>query len=186
MVDAMIERKVVTLEEFEEFVDLPENAEKLFELVAGEIIEVPSNAYASKIAMRFVIFIGMYLLQNDIGHVTGEAGGYMVAGEPYAPDVAFTLKVRQEELAKEGYNPIAPDLVVEVDFPSSSQSQQALRRKIINYLAAGTVVWAAYPEQKIIEVIAPGQPVKVLGINDTLDGGSVLPGFTLPVKEIFA
>ena len=78
-----------SLVEFEAFIDLPENAERFFEFIGGEILEVPSNTYSSKIASRISGFIFMYLLQNDIGHLTGEQGGYMVFGERYAPDVAF-------------------------------------------------------------------------------------------------
>ena len=129
----------------------------------------------------------MFMMQHHLdGHLTGEAGGYIVAGEKYAPDVAYISKERQPELAKEGYNPNAPDLAVEVDFPSSYTSQKMLNVKIANYLAAGTLLWVVYPETNEINVYMPGQPVKILGINDTLDGGNVLLGFTLAVKDVFA
>ena len=52
-------------------------------------------------------------------------------------------------------------------------------------IAAGTVVWVVDAEQKQIEVYIPGQPVKVFSINETLEGGSVLPGFTLALNDIF-
>jgi Uma2 family endonuclease len=154
------------------------------EFVAGEIIEVPSNAYVSQVAARISGYIFIFLLQHNLGHLTDGQGGYMVAGERYAPDVAYISKERQPELAKEGYNPNAPDLAVEVDFPSTFQPR-VLMHKLANYRIAGTLVWIACPETKEVEVFAPGEPVKILGINDTLDGGAVLPGFTLPVKEIF-
>ncbi len=89
------------------------------------------------------------------------------------------------EIAQRGYNPNPPDLAVEVDFPSTETSRDTLRIKIGNYLAAGTVVWVVNVEPKLVEVYAPGQPVKLLGVDDTLDGGDVLPGFTLSVKDIF-
>lgn len=53
-----------------------------------------------------------------------------------------------------------------------------------NYLSVGTLLWMVYPETKPVEVYAPGQPVRVLDVNATLDGSDVLPGFTLAVKEI--
>jgi Uma2 family endonuclease len=181
------QRRLIPVEEFDSFVERPENADKLFELVGGEIFEVPSNAYASKIASVISFFIQLFLRDHGIaGHVTGEAGGYVVAGEKYAPDVAYISKERQPELAKEGYNPNAPDLAVEVDFPSSYTSQKKLNIKIANYLAAGTLLWMVYPETKEVNVYVPGQPVKILGINDTLDGGNVLSGFALAVREVFA
>lgn len=175
----------MTVEEFDQFAQLPENADKLLEYVGGEVIEVPSNPYASKIAMIIAVAIGMYLSKKDIGHLTGEAGGYMVSGERYAPDVAFISKQKQPELVKEGYNPNPPDLAVEVDFPSSLHSQRDLRTKVVNYLAAGTVLWVVLPEVKEVEVYVPGQPQKTLKVGDTLDGGEVLPGFKLAVADIF-
>ena len=108
----------------------------------------------------------------------------MVSGERYAPDVAFISVARQPELAKEGYNPNPPELAVEVVSPNDSERK--MTRKVVNYLAAGTLVWLVRPEEKQVEVYATGKPVKTLGINDTLDGGTVLPGFTLKVSEIFA
>lgn len=173
----------MTVEEFDRFVDLPENADRLFEFIGGEIIEVPSNTYASHIASRINRRLGNFVEERDLGYITGEAGGYMVSGERYAPDVAFLAKGKP--LSQHGYNPVAPDLAVEVDFPSTYESQKTLRTKVVNYLAAGTVVWVVLPEAQEVEVYVPGQPEKTLTLEDVLDGGAVLPGFRLPVKEIF-
>lgn len=170
-----------TLEEFESFINLPQNLDKRFELIGGEIFEVPSNPYSSQIAALMIAALLWYLKQHDLGHVTGEGGGYMVAGERYAPDVAFISKKRQPHLVREGYNPEAPDLAVEV----MSDITPKILRKVGNYLAAGTTVWVVYPDSQTVEIYAPAQPVKILGIHDTLDGGSLFPGFQLPVKEVF-
>ncbi|MEZ4670085.1 MAG: Uma2 family endonuclease [Anaerolineae bacterium] len=182
----VLDRQRVTVEEFERFVALPENADKLFELIGGEIVEMPSNAFASAIGYNIGFPIKLFLRENNIkGHVTGEAGGYVIAGERYAPDVAYISAARQPQLAREGYNPNPPEFAAEVDFPSTLASQRILRTKIASYLAAGTLLWLVYPEAQEVEVFAPGQPMRLFGINDVLDGGEVLPGFTLPVQVIF-
>ncbi len=173
------------VDEFDHFVQLPENADRLFEFVGGEIVEVPSNPYASKISQIISGEIYLYLKSNNLGHLTGEAGGYMVSGERYAPDVAFISRIKQPRLVSEGYNPNPPDLAVEVDIPSTYSTQRNLFTKTVNYLAAGTVVWIVLPERKEVEVFVPGQPKRTLVINDVLDGGDVLPGFQLAVKDIF-
>ena len=180
----VVQAKHATVEEFDRFVNLPENADRLLEYIGGEIVEVPSNLFASLISSRIIGFIFIFLLQHDIGYVSGETGGYWVSGERYAPDVGFISKAKGP-VALHGYNPNPPDLAVEVDFPSTEVSRDTLRIKIANYLAAGTWVWVIVAEAKEVEVYVPGQPVKVLGINDLLDGGSLLPGFTLAVKDIF-
>lgn len=176
-------KRLATAEEFEAFVAQTENADRLYEFVGGEIVEVPSNPYSSKIAMRIGRFIGAHVDGRDLGHVTGEAGGYMVSGERYAPDVAFISKARQAELVHEGYNPLAPEFAVEVVSPNDAE--KLLRIKVANYLAAGTLVWVVYPQSKEVEVYAPGQPVKIVGIDGTLDGGGALPEFKLAVRDIF-
>lgn len=62
---------------------------------------------------------------------------------------------------------------------------EQLRIKIGNYLAAGVWLWVVLLETQQVEVYAPGRPVLILAIDDTLDGGDVLPGFTLPLRAIF-
>jgi Uma2 family endonuclease len=173
-------------EEFDRRVDLPENADKLFELIDGEVVEVPSDpqasAYSQTIAGEFYIF----LRGKDIAHLTGEAGGYVVAGERYAPDVAILLKARQARLVERSYNPTPPDLAAEVDMPTSSQSREQLFNKIINYLAAGTTVWVVRPEYRQVEVYVPGQPKRIFGEDGILEIEDILPGFRLPVSLVFA
>jgi Uma2 family endonuclease len=63
---------------------------------------------------------------------------------------------------------------------------EKLTIKLGNYLAAGTVVWIVRVEGKYIEAHQPGKPVQTFREDDPLDGGDVLPGFTLAVSEIFA
>lgn len=181
----VVQMRRMTVEEFDEFAELPENADKMLEYIGGEIVEVPSNPYASYISSRILRLVGNFVDEHDLGFVTGEAGGYMVSGERYAPDVAFISKVKQPELARQGYNPNPPDLAVEVDFPSTHESLQNLSIKVANYLAAGTVVWVFKPEHKRVEVFAPGKPVEIFGMDGVLDGGDVLPGFKLAVKAVF-
>jgi hypothetical protein len=76
-------------------------------------------------------------------------------------------------------------MTVEVDFPSSFKSQKALRIKVSNYLAAGATVWIFRPEFKKVEVHTPSQPYREVGIAGVLDGGNILPGFKLRVRDVF-
>ena len=172
-----------TAEEFDQFVLLPENADKAFEFIGGEIVEMVSNNYASETAMIIATHIGMYLLQNKTGRMTGADGGYIIAGERYIPDVAYISYEKQPEPSHDAYNPNPPDLVVEVVSPTDSERQLSI--KISNYLAAGAIVWVARPDVKEVDAHTPGQAVQVLGINGMLDGGDVLPNFKLSVREIF-
>ncbi|MHB8629046.1 MAG: Uma2 family endonuclease [Aggregatilineales bacterium] len=173
----------VSVEEFEKIVALPENVDRRLEFIGGEIVEVVSNNFASQIAALILVEIGSYNKQHDLGYITSAEGGYKVSGEDYMPDIGFISKARQPKRSHDTWNPLAPDLAVEVVSPTDRASKIAI--KVANYLNAGTLLWYFYPDEQEINVYEPGQPVKTLGINDTLDGGKVLPGFKLALKDIF-
>jgi Uma2 family endonuclease len=178
-----VQAQRMTAEEFDRFVELPQNASRRFEYIGGETVEVVSSQYASQIAARINGFIFIYLLHNSIGFLTGADGGYVVSNERYIPDVAFVSRQRQAQVSDQPYSPIPPDLAVEVLSPSDNPRD--VRLKVANYLTAGTLVWGVDPDQKLVEVYTPGKPAKPVGIDGTLDGGDVLPGFTLAVRDIF-
>lgn len=174
----VLQRQIVTVEQFDEFLALPENADKDFELIAGEIVEVPSNTRSSEVSITIATYFKMYLIQNNIeAYITGEAGLYQIGNERYAPDVAF------KRTPTSGFiDPNPPELVIEVVSPSDDL--RLLSVKISNYLAAGITVWVVYPEDKQVVVHIPGKGAKILTVDDMLmfDG---LPGFTLPISSIF-
>ena len=110
----------------------------------------------------------------------------MIAGERYAPDVAYISNARQPELAREGANPNPPELVVEViSDEASARELDTLMLKVSNYIAAGAIVWVVYPTAQLIRVHVPGQPVRIVSKDGILNGGEVLAGFILAVSEIF-
>lgn len=178
-----VQTRRMTGEEFERFVELPENAARRFEYIGGEAVEMVSNQRSSMIAARLLSFIGMYVISHDLGFVTGADGGYAVAEGRYIPGVAFVAKARQSQAADRPYGPIPPDLAVEVLSPSDDPED--MRIKIVNYLNAGTTVWVVNPDRKRVEVYAPGAAPQKFDLEDSLDGGAALPGFSLALTDIF-
>ena len=180
-----LQARQVTIEEFEVFVNQPGNQDRLYELIGGRVVEVVSNNYSSEIGVTLSFHIKLYLREKQIkGRVTGADGGYEFLGERYIPDVAYVAEARQPEPSRAAYNPVAPDLVVEVLSPSNDPGDMPV--KVVNYLRAGTTVWLVDPDKEQVEVYAPDQAPRTLGTGDILTGGAVLPGFTLAVAEIFA
>jgi len=180
----VLQTRPMTDAEFDRFVMLPENRDRNFEFIAGEIVEVVSNSKSSYEALKIMGRVSVHVDDNHLGRYTGADGGYIVSGEKYIPDGAFTSYARQQVAPNVPYNPIAPDLAIEVLSPGNTETE--MTRKIGNYLAAGTVVWVADPEQKTVDVYTPNQPRKTLRIGDFLEGGAVLPGFRLAVAKIFS
>ncbi len=179
----LVHQRKYTLEEYRAFCDAAENATRLFELIDGEIVEKMGSFKPSQIAMRIGRYLGDYLERNDIGYVTGEAGGYMLApGNVVMPDVGYISKARLPKVP-EREAPLAPDLAVEIKSPTDSKRE--LRKKAELYLTHGTkLVWLVFPDEEQVEIYTPDQDVIEVGLDGMLDGGDVLPGFTLAVRSV--
>lgn len=179
----------VTLDAFYQMDDLPEWGA---ELANGEVIVTPPPASDhSYLARALFRAMDAHVVAHTLGEVFGDGSGYElpIAGRPDTyriPDVSFIRagriprpRVRHRALA------LAPDLAVEVRSPSDTP--RVLGGKLADYFDAGTaLVWVVDGDARTVEVHAPGTPVRVLGEGDALDGGAVLPGFTLPLARLFA
>lgn len=157
-----------------------------YEYITGEAVAVSSNHKASWLAAKLLILIGVFVLKHKLGRVTGEAGGYKIAGERYIPDVAYISYARQPELSSEGFLSNPPDLAVEIiSNPSNMMEQKRLRVKISNYLLEGVTVWVINPDAEEVEIHRNNHPVEIIGKDGVLKGYDVLPNFELAVREIF-
>ncbi|MBI2566287.1 MAG: Uma2 family endonuclease [Candidatus Schekmanbacteria bacterium] len=157
------------------------------ELIDGRIVEMsPTGAKHGKIEVWIAAILLAYVRSRNLGEVgTGEVGCKLPNGRVRAPDVLF---VRAERVPAEGppdgFWPFAPDLAVEVVSPDDSARE--VRDKASDWIAAGSqAVWIADPASRTVTVYALATVPRVLGIGETLEGGSVLPGFACLVDEIF-
>jgi Uma2 family endonuclease len=124
-----------------------------------------------------------------MGTVTTAETGFRLASDPdtvRAPDTAFITRERVEAAGDvKGYWPGAPDLVVEVISPNDLYTE--VEEKVADWLQAGTrMVIVVNPRRRSVKVHRSANEVQVLGENDVLDGTDVVPGWTLPVRDIFA
>jgi len=176
----------MTATEFDAWVE-NQTGDTTFEFISGEIIEkMPSNLYSSIIGMRIAGFLFVYLLQNKLGFLSGENGGYKVNDDRYAPDVGYISHAKYTSASKKGYYNLPPDLAVEVISDGGNKSElRDLRRKITGYLNAGTIVWVVDADEKQVEIHRMGQNPRVLGMNDVLTAPDLLPNFSLAGKDIF-
>jgi Uma2 family endonuclease len=179
----VVQLQKVTVKEFDDWVLRPENVDRDFEYIGGDVVEVVSHGKSSNIAVNIAAFLKLYLLNNPIGWLTGADGGYQIGEQRYIPDVAFMSHTKQTEPPDEAYNPIPPDLAVEVISPSDSPAH--LATKVTNYLLAGVVVWVADPGAQTLAVHTSGKAVQTLGMDDTLTTDDILPGFEIAVRSLF-
>ena len=159
---------------------------KHFELISGVLVEVsPTGEIHTVLATWIAYLILVYVDAHDLGEVTGEIGGYLLAPDTVlAPDVGFISKDRLTARTGQGYIPVAPDLAVEIMSPGDTANE--INDKVLRYLQAGTqLCWVVYPVSKTVTVYKASHEGAIIGIDAFLDGGAVLPGFSLPVRDIF-
>ena len=159
-----------------------------WELVDGEATEVnPASFRSVWIASELYARIREFVRQNDFGRAVADGAGFILFDDRAvvrSPDVAFISRDRLPTIV-EGFVPVAPDLAVEVLSPTDRRSDELA--KIAMDLQAGVrLVWLIDPDPKTVTVFAEDQPVSVIGSDGVLDGGEVLPGFSVAVAEIFA
>ena len=180
---------LLTAADFDNFI-AEYTGDEIFEFVDGEVKQVPSNPWVSGIAAKIVFFIMLYMRRhNDAGNLAGADGGFMVNGQRFAPDIAYVGP--DKRFVDRGYNPDPPDLAVEVVSDEDRRSElDDLAAKLPHYRAAGVTVWIVLPRAQRAEIHAPddddSQEPVTLGPDDALAAPELLPGFSLPLREIFS
>jgi Uma2 family endonuclease len=158
------------------------------ELVRGEVVPMSFPGFEhGVIAARVTARLLGFVEANALGFVTAETG-FILERDPdtvRGPDVAFVSLARLggQALPKKFW-PSAPDLAVEVISPS--QRPKGVREKVRSWFAAGVrQVWLLYPSTRTVYVLRSPTDAQILGPDDTLLGGELLPGFSCPVAAFF-
>jgi len=161
---------------------------RLCELVDGVLVEKAVGYYECRLAVVLGYFLESYLVEkNDLGIVLGEAGmTRMEPGLVRMPDVAFySWEHFPHRLLPAGaFLEIAPDLAVEILSPSNTEREMDRKRR--EYFDGGTrLVWQVYPPTRRVRVYTAVDAFVECDENQTLEGGTVLPGFTLSIRRWF-
>ncbi len=166
----------------------PEN--KLCEIIDGVLVEKPVGQRESFLAGWILTLINLHVVPRNLGYVTGEAGfTHLATGNLRAPDVAYFSwdRLPQNRRPEEAYPHVAPDLAVEVLSPSNTPAEMAQKRA--EFFASGTrLIWEIDPESRTARVYDAASPevVQELPTVGTLDGSPVLPGFAIPLPDLWA
>jgi Uma2 family endonuclease len=161
---------------------------RLFELVDGVLVEKAMGFKESSLALVFAEYFRVYSRTTKAGVVAGADGLLQLIPKLVrGPDVSFTFRDRLEggRMPAAPIPLLVPDVVVEV--MSKSNTRREMERKLGEYLSAGVrLIWYVYPEERVVDVYAGTSDARQLTAADVLDGGEVLPGFTLNLAELFA
>jgi Uma2 family endonuclease len=172
----------------EDLLHIPDNGFR-YELVRGELKKMaPAGHRHGRIAINVTTPLDQHVRAHNLGVVYAAETGFKLASNPdvvRAPDVAFIRRERVEEVGDvEGYWPGAPDLAVEVVSPSDTYAD--VQEKVFDWLEAGArMVIVVMPRRRSVTVYRALNDIIVLTENDSLDGGDVVPGWTMSIKDLF-
>ncbi|MFT4038323.1 MAG: Uma2 family endonuclease [Thermomicrobiales bacterium] len=176
----MVATRLETIAEFE-----ARNREGLWELIDGEPTAVnPAAGSSSFIGSRIAHYLNIYVDEHPIGYVFGADIGFVLFPDRAtvrSPDAAFVSISRLQEIP-DTFIPLPPDLAVEVLSPTDRRSDA--RAKAAMYLDAGVpLVWLIDPRNRTATIYQQDAAPVTIGTEDSLDGGDILPGFSLPLSK---
>jgi Uma2 family endonuclease len=160
-----------------------------FELVDGTLVEKIYSIRESFLAVEIAYFLGMWNKERgNVGMILGADGPFQLMQKLVRiPDLSFTNwdRLPGRKVPDEPVADVAPDLAVEV--LSEGNTREEMERKLKEYfLSEVAVVWFVDPRKRTVRVYTSPDEVTELAESDTLDGGKVLPGFSVPVARLFA
>ncbi len=161
---------------------------KLCELIDGVLVEKPVGYSESNLAVFLIVTLDAFVRPRRLGKLTGPDGTFGFSeGLVRLPDVAFISIARWKQATahREPVPYLAPDLAIEVLSPSNTRGE--MERKVSEFFAAGVrLVWLVDPKKRQVAVHTSAEDFRILSEDDALDGGDVLPGFSLALRDIFA
>lgn len=161
-----------------------------FDLIDGEISRMaPASGHHGGIAGTLSRVVGNFVFDRDLGTVYTAETGFILRRDPdsvLVPDLAYVTADRLPPLDDQvGFLALAPDLAIEIISPSETARRVAA--KVAAYLDAGCrLVWVVEPRQRTVTAWTPDRQSRVFRADETLDGGDVLPGFTVPLANVFS
>jgi Uma2 family endonuclease len=161
---------------------------RICELIDGVLVEKAVGYRESGLGAILIGILCNVVLPRNLGIITGEQGTIrLMPGLVRIPDVAFISwdRLPGRRYPTQPIPQLAPDLAVEV--LSESNTPAEMQRKRDDYFHVGVrLVWEADPETRTVAVYTSPTAFVTLTEADVLDGGAVLPGFTLPLRDWFA
>lgn len=167
---------------------IEEKENRHYELIDGILVEKCMGLEESLLAGALVQIVRVFATEHDLGLVTPPDGAVEIApGQVRIPDTGFFpwSQFRGRKLPRKKVPALVPALAIEV--LSAGNTAGELQRKLKDYFFAGVkLVWYIDPRKQTIQVFTAPDESRTLSERDTLDGGDILPGFRLVVRDLFA
>jgi len=162
----------------------------IHEVADGELVMSPKNNwFHGRICTRLLFAIEAFNRAHRLGAVLDSSTGFwMFNRNCRAPDVSFIPKSRLDALGfrpnETRFFPGAPDLAVEV--LSAGNTRAEIDERLKDFFASGTrLAWVIDLEREHVEVCHSPTELRLVGAGGVLEGEEVLPGFRLPIADLF-
>lgn len=169
-------------------IQMHDRHDRLFELIDGTLVEKAMGWQESELMILLGSLLRNFVAERGLGKVFGSDGMFRLERDKIRiPDVAFISKQRfaGQKLERGAFWELGCDLAVEIISPSNTRRE--MERKLVDYFDAGVVVvWMVYPQSREVVVYTSPLEATTLRGEDTIDGGAVLPGFSVTVSKVFA
>ncbi len=168
----------------DEFLRIASQTDKKLELIDGVIVEMSPTEYHGLIAARIAARLLPFVEARKLGRVSVEVSHRSPVDDANVrlPDVSYISAEHGLDVVRRGPVMQMPDLAVEIQSPDDDKA--AMRRKVAYYLAnSSRMVWLVFPDDQTVEVHTPDADPRT--VTDTVDGGTLLPGFSLPLRVVF-
>ena len=162
------------------------------ELIRGKVVplSIPKLLHGLIVAIITARLLGYFVMKGKLGKVFCNDAGIIVERDPdtvRGPDVGFISAGRSPvKDAMQQYMEVAPELCVEVVSPSDRWSE--ITEKVDMFLDKGVakLVWVVDPKTRKAHVYRKGRETLIVETSGALSGEDVLPGFSLPLKDVFS
>jgi Uma2 family endonuclease len=158
------------------------------ELVEGTLVEKAMGYEESCLTTELIFFLVSFLKEHNLGVIAGPDGTIRLpVGLLRVPDVSFVSWANMPggTRPKKPVPVLAIDLAVEV--LSQGNTRAEMDRKVREYFEGGSKrVWLIDPKDRTARVYSTPDRSVLLQEADTLEGEDVLPGFVLPLRDLFA
>ncbi len=171
----------------EDVVRIHNSESRLFELVDATLLEKSMGIWESGIAAILVRIMGTFVNDQDLGIVLGADGMVrLTPGLVRIPDVSFIAwsRLPRRCFPDEAIGEVVPNLAVEII--SRSNTREEMTRKLDDYLTHGVqLIWYIDPRGQEAKVYRGSKEFESRTREQSLEGGDVLPGFVMPMAELF-
>jgi Uma2 family endonuclease len=169
---------------------LAKDDDALYEIIDGQRVELPPmSAYSAVLASWLVARLDVFADGDNLGRAVCEVLFHLPLNgdrnrRPDGAFVSFQRWPRNRRIPPQHAWDVVPNLAIEVVSPTEFAEELLL--KIDEYFRAGVqLVWVVYPQQALVYVYESMTRIRGLTRTDELDGGSVIPGFRLPLATLF-